>query len=119
MRAALLPLLAVILACKPDSGDDTGGSSTGNGCSDEQIGDPDPNYPPCSCDLACEGTAQCRFTGESSICQPQCTDDTDCPALAGISGKCNGGYCYVPCNAQTACPSGYACLENIECQAER
>ncbi|MBK9751888.1 MAG: hypothetical protein IPO88_00020 [Nannocystis sp.] len=119
MRAVLLPFLVALLACKPDSGDDTGGSSTGDACTDDAIGDKDPNYPPCTCDYKCEGGSQCRFTNNSSICQPECMEDAECPSLSGISGKCNGGHCYVPCNAQTACPSGYVCLENIECQAER
>ena len=117
--ALLLPLLVVLLACKADPGEDTSGSSTGDMCSDDVIGDADPNYPPCTCDFKCEGEAECRFTSMSSICEPPCTDQADCPALAGISGTCSGGHCFVPCDEEKPCPTGYVCLENIQCQAER
>lgn len=30
-------------------------SSTGDACTNDAIGDKDPNYPPCSCDYKCEG----------------------------------------------------------------
>jgi len=115
---ALILLLA--LACKSDSGDEAGESNSSTGCSDDVIGDADPNYPPCSCDFKCEDAdAMCRFTDMSSICEPECVDHSDCPALAGISATCNGGHCFVPCDEEQPCPTGYVCLENIQCQAAR
>ena len=120
MRLAvrLLPALFLLLACKPDPGDEAGESSTGNeSCSAGVIGDPDPNYPPCSCDYTCEDNAECRFTSKSSICEPECTEDSDCPPLGGVTARCSGTRCFVPCNANSPCPSGYICLENINCQA--
>jgi len=118
--ALLLPILAaVLLACKSDTGDDTGGSSSGDMCSDDIIGDADPNYPPCTCDFKCEGAAECRFTSMSSICKPECVDDADCPSLAGLAATCNGGHCTIYCGQTMPCPTGYVCIENISCQAER
>lgn len=128
--ALLLPALFLLLACKQDAGD-TGGSSGSTGCSDDNIGDADPNYPPCSCDLKCEDGAECRFSAMSSICQPECTNgptckdavdpckDSDCPTLAGITATCGAGHCMFYCNDKTPCPSGYVCGDNLTCQAER
>ncbi len=127
--ALLLPLLAVILACKPDSGEDTGGSSSGDICSDEQLGDGDPNYSACSCEQTCESGLECRFTDMSSLCAPACTNgpscknavdpctDSDCPTLAGLTATCDGGRCLVYCTDQ-ACPTGYVCVDSV-CQVER
>ena len=116
--ALLLPALLLALACKSNTGDETGGSSTG--CSDDVIGDKDPDYPPCSCDFQCEDPgAMCRFTDMSSICKPSCTEDTDCPSLVGITATCKNGYCSVFCSETMPCPTGYVCIDNISCQAER
>ncbi len=120
MRLVLfLPALLLVLACKSDSGDETGDSTGAANCTVAVVGDLDPNYPPCDCDYKCADGAVCSFTAMSSICEPECTDDIDCPLLEGLTATCNGGHCFVSCNAQNPCPSGYVCLENIECQAER
>ena len=119
--ALLLPAFLLALACKSDPGDEVGGSSSGAAsCTVDVVGDLDPNYPPCDCDYKCEDAgAMCRFTDMSSVCEPQCTDSDDCPSLAGLTAVCRGGQCFVPCNADKPCPSGYVCLENIQCQALR
>jgi len=118
--ALLLPLLVVLLACKSDPSEDTGGSSTGDMCSDDVIGDADPNYPPCTCDFKCEDPgAMCRFTDMSSICKPQCVDDSDCPPLVGLEATCKNESCSVFCSETMPCPAGYVCIDNISCQAMR
>jgi hypothetical protein len=134
LQALVLPALLLALACKSDPGDETGGSSTGAAaCTvDAVVGDLDPNYPPCDCDFKCEDEqALCNFTDMSSICEPQCTngptckndvdacDDSDCPALAGLTATCDRGRCKVYCDEAQPCPTGYVCIENIKCQAQR
>jgi len=118
--ALLLPLL-LALACKSDPNDETGESSSSTGdCGPADPAAVDPNYPPCDCDYKCaDAGAMCRFTAMSSVCEAQCTDDADCPPLAGRAGRCNGGFCYISCKEATPCPSGYMCLENIQCQVIR
>lgn len=129
--ALLLPLLAVILACKPDSGDDTGGSSSGDVCSDDVLGDANPDYPPCTCDYKCEGDSMCIFSPDSSICLPSCTPgpscenpnlpckDSDCPTLSGITLSCDGGRCLLGCSNADPCPDGYVCGGNNICEVQR
>ncbi len=120
LQALVLPALLLALACKSDPGDESGGSSTAEGCTVDVVGDLDPNYPPCDCDFKCEDPgAMCRFTDMSSICKPSCVDHSDCPPLAGLEATCNGGHCTVYCSDTMPCPTGYVCLENISCQAER
>ena len=120
LQALVLPALLLALACKSDPGDASGGSSSAEGCTVDVVGDLDPNYPPCDCDYKCEDAeAMCRFTDMSSVCEPPCTNDDECPSLAGLGAVCRGGHCFVPCNADKPCPSGYTCLENIQCQALR
>ena len=129
LTARLLPALFLLLACKPDSGDEAGESSTGN-CPND-VGDAveaDPNYPPCDCDFKCADGARCRLAGMSSICEPQCTNgptcanaevpcaDSDCPLLSGRPTVCDGGTCALYCDAEKPCPNGYVCIENIACQ---
>ena len=128
--ALFMPALLLILACKSDPGDETGGSSTGDcGPADPAVVDPD--YPACDCDYTCEDDgALCHFTAMSSICEPQCTNgpscknavdpctDSDCPTLAGVTATCDGGRCKVFCDDANPCPSGYVCIENIKCQAQ-
>ena len=121
LSALLLPALLLVLACKSDPGDETSDSSTGAAnCTVDAVGDLDPNYPPCDCDYKCEDAgAECRFTAMSSICKSECVDDSDCAPLAGLAATCNGGHCTVYCGDTMPCPTGYVCIENISCQAER
>ena len=119
LTARFLSALFLLLACKPDPGDEAGESSTGNECSDDIIGDANPDYPPCTCDYKCEGDAECRFTSMSSICKPPCVDDSDCPSLIGVAASCKSGHCTVYCGDENPCPTGYVCIEKISCQAER
>ena len=130
LTALLLPaLFLLLLACKPDPGDEAGESSTGSCPNDASfVAEADPNYLPCDCDFKCDGGARCRFSDMSSICQPQCTNgptcenaevtcvDSDCPALSGRPTVCDGGFCTLYCDEKRPCPNGYVCLENIACQ---
>jgi hypothetical protein len=59
--ALLLPLLVVLLACKSDPGEDTGGSSTGDMCSDDVRRRSTPTTPHVTCDFKCDEGAKCRF----------------------------------------------------------
>ena len=119
LQALVLPALLLALACKSDPGDESA-ESTGANCTVAAVGDLDPNYPPCDCDYKCEDTgAECRFTAISSICKAECVDDSDCPPLAGLAATCNGGHCTIYCGDAMPCPTGYVCIENISCQAER
>ncbi len=91
-------------------------------CSDDEPAPfASPFYPACTCDFKCEGDAQCRFTGTSSICKPSCMDVSDCPSLGTNKTSCpdGGGYCTVFCTVDDECPKGYECIEGIECQVPR
>ena len=117
--ALLLPALLLALACKSDSGDETGesgGSSTGCGPADAAA--VDPNYPPCECDFTCNGGAMCSFSEGSSVCFPACTEDSACPMLSGIAPTCVGGRCRLGCDDKAPCPPGYICGGTNSCEVE-
>ena len=125
--ALLLPLLVALLACKSDTGEDTGESSSGELC---ELPEADASYPPCDCDHHCEGDSLCRFSQLSSVCLPSCTlgpscknpddpcNDSDCPPLAGITATCYGGVCTIGCGPGKPCPTGYVCADAGHCQVE-
>ncbi len=130
--ALLLPALLLALACKSDSGDETGesgGSSTGCGPADAAA--VDPNYPPCDCDSKCaDAGAMCFVSQASSVCVPTCTPgptcgnpslpctDSDCPMLAGAIPACDGGRCVLGCDNTKPCPAGYVCGGHNACEVE-
>jgi hypothetical protein len=116
--ALILPLL-LALACKSDSGDEAGESSSSTGdCGAADPAAVDPNYPPCDCDFMCAGEAMCNLSQKSSICFPACNADPDCPTLSGFTPTCFAGRCRLDCDDKAQCPPGYVCGGKNSCEVE-
>jgi len=130
--ALLLPVLVALLACKSDSGGETGASNSSTGdCGAANPDAVDPNYWPCDCDYTCADVgSMCSFSQGSSVCFPACTlgpscgnpddpcTDSDCPPLSGITPVCLGGQCRLGCSDSKPCPAGYVCGGGNSCEVE-